>query len=97
LELTIRLLFSLFGVNAIYATAGSKFRLIQRFVAITWFWRCLLIIPLADQNTRYIVVSGARQKNEDWDPEENGGYAVHGKPPISPLRICFLTSLVSRH
>lgn len=30
------------------------------------------------QNTRYKVVSGARQKDEDWDPEENGGFAVHG-------------------
>ena len=30
------------------------------------------------QNTRYVVVSGARQKEEDWDPEENGGFAVHG-------------------
>lgn len=30
------------------------------------------------QNTRYVVVSGARQKDEEWDPEENGGYAVHG-------------------
>lgn len=30
------------------------------------------------QNTRYIVTSGARQKEEDWDPEENGGFAVHG-------------------
>jgi len=29
------------------------------------------------KNTRYIVVSGARQKDEEWDPEENGGYAVH--------------------
>lgn len=37
------------------------------------------LIPLAAQNTRYVVVSGARQKDEDWDPEENGGYAVHGK------------------
>ena len=30
------------------------------------------------QNTRYVVVSGARQKDEDWNPEENGGFAVHG-------------------
>ncbi|KAG6874804.1 hypothetical protein C0992_006469 [Termitomyces sp. T32_za158] len=30
------------------------------------------------KNTRYVVVSGARQKNEDWNPEENGGFAVHG-------------------
>ena len=30
------------------------------------------------QNTRYVVVSGARQKDEDWDPAENGGFAIHG-------------------
>ncbi|KAF9059423.1 CWC16 protein [Rhodocollybia butyracea] len=29
------------------------------------------------KNTRYVVTSGARQKDEDWDPEENGGFAVH--------------------
>jgi len=29
------------------------------------------------KNTRYVVVSGARQKDEDWNPEENGGFAVH--------------------
>ncbi|KAJ8072589.1 Protein saf4 [Marasmius tenuissimus] len=35
------------------------------------------------KNTRYVVVSGARQKDEEWNPEENGGFAVHdtdGKP-----------------
>lgn len=41
------------------------------------------------KNTRYVVTSGARQKDEDWDPEENGGYAVHdndpNKPPADPL------------
>jgi len=28
------------------------------------------------KNTRYVVTSGARQKDEDWNPEENGGFAV---------------------
>ncbi|CAD6889762.1 unnamed protein product [Tilletia laevis] len=28
------------------------------------------------KNTRYVVTEGARQKEEDWDPEENGGHAV---------------------
>ncbi|KAJ3775775.1 DUF572-domain-containing protein [Lentinula raphanica] len=41
------------------------------------------------KNTRYIVTSGARQKDEDWDPEENGGYAVHdtegSAAPVDPL------------
>ena len=31
------------------------------------------------QNTRYVVTAGARQKDEDWDPEENGGFAIHSK------------------
>ncbi|KAG7450947.1 DUF572-domain-containing protein [Guyanagaster necrorhizus] len=45
------------------------------------------------KNTRYVVVSGARQKDEEWNPEENGGFAVHGKSedtedaaaPVDPL------------
>ncbi|TFY62187.1 hypothetical protein EVJ58_g4020 [Rhodofomes roseus] len=41
------------------------------------------------QNTRYVVTSGARQKDEDWDPEENGGFAVHetnpNAGPVDPL------------
>ncbi|KAF9523547.1 DUF572-domain-containing protein, partial [Crepidotus variabilis] len=39
------------------------------------------------KNTRYVVVSGARQKDEDWDPEENGGFAVHDtdKDPTAAL------------
>ncbi|KAG6909976.1 hypothetical protein DXG01_013976 [Tephrocybe rancida] len=41
------------------------------------------------KNTRYVVTSGARQKDEDWNPEENGGYAVHdtegAAAPVDPL------------
>ncbi|KAH9943710.1 CWC16 protein [Amylocystis lapponica] len=41
------------------------------------------------QNTRYVVTSGARQKDEDWDPEENGGFAIHNtdpnEGPVDPL------------
>jgi len=29
------------------------------------------------KNTRYVVTSGARQKDEDWNPEDNGGFAIH--------------------
>ncbi|EJU04850.1 DUF572-domain-containing protein, partial [Dacryopinax primogenitus] len=29
------------------------------------------------QHTRYVVESGARQKDEEWDPAAAGGYAVH--------------------
>lgn len=30
------------------------------------------------KNTRYIVTSGAKQKDEDWNPEDHGGFAIHG-------------------
>jgi len=33
------------------------------------------------QNTRYVVVSGAKKKEEDWNPEENGGFAIHENNP----------------
>jgi coiled-coil domain-containing protein 130 len=41
----------------------------------------------SSKNTRYVVVSGARQKEEDWDPEEHGGFAVHGthSPSLLPV------------
>ncbi|KAJ9112562.1 hypothetical protein QFC19_000579 [Naganishia cerealis] len=29
------------------------------------------------QNARYVVHEGARAQVQDWDPEENGGFAVH--------------------
>ncbi|KAG9017478.1 hypothetical protein FRB90_001122 [Tulasnella sp. 427] len=41
------------------------------------------------KNTRYVVTSGARKQEQDWDPEENGGFAAHetdpDKPPDDPL------------
>ena len=46
-------------------------------LALTWYRL---------QNTRYVVVSGARRKEEDWDPAENGGFAVLG-PHISALYV----------
>lgn len=45
------------------------------------------------QNTRYVVESGARQKNEDWNPEENGGYAVHENDPSKNAPLDPLQSL----
>jgi len=35
------------------------------------------------KNTRYVVESGARQKMEDWNPEENGGFAIHDSEAAS--------------
>jgi len=41
------------------------------------------------KNTRYVVEYGARQKIEDWNPEENGGFAIHDSEaaatPADPL------------
>ncbi|PFH46809.1 hypothetical protein AMATHDRAFT_77497 [Amanita thiersii Skay4041] len=43
------------------------------------------------KNTRYVVTSGARRKEEDWDPEANGGFAAYetnsNVTPGDPLAI----------
>ncbi|KAG8970561.1 hypothetical protein FRC03_006690 [Tulasnella sp. 419] len=53
------------------------------------------------KNTRYVVVSGARQKDEDWDPEENGGFAIHetdpNKPPEDPFASVEKTTAAQHH
>ena len=57
--------------------AGLRFRRTPRYFSggsLSSFFSQVLF-----KNTRYVVVSGARQKDEDWNPEENGGFAVHGK------------------
>ncbi|KAF8318487.1 DUF572-domain-containing protein [Clavulina sp. PMI_390] len=33
------------------------------------------------KNTQYVVVEGARKQEQDWDPEENGGFAPHETDP----------------
>jgi len=53
------------------------------------------------KNTRYVVTSGARQKDEDWDPEANGGFAVHDTDKVSndfdPLADLEKTTNAKRH
>ncbi|KAJ3788050.1 DUF572-domain-containing protein [Lentinula aff. detonsa] len=53
------------------------------------------------KNTRYVVTSGARQKDEDWNPEENGGFAVHdtegSAAPIDPLAALEKTTDAQNH
>ncbi|THH00090.1 hypothetical protein EW026_g2396 [Hermanssonia centrifuga] len=53
------------------------------------------------QNTRYVVISGARKKEEDWDPEENGGFAVHDTDPnagpVDPLAALEKTTAAQNH
>lgn len=36
-------------------------------------------------------MSGARQKDEEWNPEENGGFAIHGAQRLALILICHLT------
>ncbi|CAE6519135.1 unnamed protein product [Rhizoctonia solani] len=45
------------------------------------------------QNTRYVVEYGARQKVEEWNPEENGGYAIHENDPSKNAPLDPLQSL----
>jgi len=53
---------------------------------VRWLVSLNRILPY-HQNTRYVVTSGARQKDEDWNPEENGGFAVHGRSSYQRLGI----------
>ncbi|PIL29878.1 hypothetical protein GSI_08085 [Ganoderma sinense ZZ0214-1] len=74
------------GASAIYVVVGSRSKPTPRCV----LWRVYGDFELTSaQNTRYVVVSGARQKDEEWDPEENGGFAVHetdpNQGPVDPL------------
>jgi len=58
-------------IGAYYSTPIYSFRC-KCHLCDGWFE-----IQTDPKNTRYVVVSGARQKDEDWNPEENGGYAIH--------------------
>jgi len=58
-------------VGSYYSTPIYSFRC-KCHLCDGWFE-----IQTDPKNTRYVVTSGARKKDEDWDPEENGGFAVH--------------------
>jgi len=53
------------------------------------------------KNTRYVVAAGARKKEEDWDPEENGGFAIHDSEgnagPVDPLAALEKTTDAQNH
>ncbi|KAJ7274551.1 CWC16 protein [Mycena haematopus] len=70
-------------IGAYYSTPIFSFRC-KCHLCDGWFE-----IQTDPKNTRYVVVSGARQKDEDWNPEENGGFAVHdteaAAAPVDPL------------
>ncbi|CAA7265566.1 unnamed protein product [Cyclocybe aegerita] len=58
-------------IGAYYSTPIFSFRC-KCHLCDGWFE-----IQTDPKNTRYVVVSGARQKDEDWNPEDNGGFAIH--------------------
>lgn len=70
-------------IGAYYSTPIFSFRC-KCHLCDGWFE-----IQTDPKNTRYVVVSGARQKDEDWNPEENGGFAIHdterADAPVDPL------------
>ncbi|KAH0833130.1 CWC16 protein [Lanmaoa asiatica] len=70
-------------VGSYYSTPIYSFRC-KCHLCDGWFE-----IQTDPKNTRYVVVSGARQKDEEWNPEENGGFAIHDTDgnagPVDPL------------
>ncbi|PPQ91028.1 hypothetical protein CVT25_013953 [Psilocybe cyanescens] len=58
-------------IGAYYSTPIFSFRC-KCHLCDGWFE-----IQTDPKNTRYVVTSGARQKDEEWNPEENGGFAIH--------------------
>jgi hypothetical protein len=80
------------GASAIFAVAGLRSKPIPRFdhpTSSSLFTAKFNFNLIFLQNTRYVVVSGARRKEEDWDPAENGGFAVLGTH-LSLLLLLFL-------
>ena len=45
------------------------------------------------KNAAYVVHEGAKKKDEDWDPEANGGFAAHGRLFPFPLPIPILRAM----
>ncbi|KAF7964549.1 hypothetical protein HWV62_5796 [Athelia sp. TMB] len=83
-------------IGAYYSTPIFSFRC-KCHLCDGWFE-----IQTDPQNTRYVVVSGARQKDEDWNPEENGGYAIHdtekaNSGPSDPLAALEKTTDAQTH
>ncbi|WVQ79327.1 hypothetical protein IAT38_001424 [Cryptococcus sp. DSM 104549] len=58
-------------VGAYYSTPIYAFRC-KCHLCSGWFE-----IRTDPKNAAYVVQEGARRKEEDWDPEENGGYRAH--------------------
>jgi len=70
-------------VGNYYSTPIYSFRCKCHVCAKNWFE-----IQTDPKNTRYVVTSGARQKNEEWDPAEAGAFVLDQKDkdfPVDPL------------
>ncbi|KDQ57254.1 hypothetical protein JAAARDRAFT_35881 [Jaapia argillacea MUCL 33604] len=82
-------------IGSYYSTPIFSFRC-KCHLCSGWFE-----IQTDPKNTRYVVVSGARQKDEEWDPEENGGFAVHdtekNEAPVDPLATLEKTTDAQNH
>ncbi|KAF8876729.1 hypothetical protein BD779DRAFT_1677629 [Infundibulicybe gibba] len=82
-------------IGAYYSTPIFSFRC-KCHLCDGWFE-----IQTDPKNTRYVVVSGARQKDEEWNPEENGGFAIHdtegSAAPADPLATLEKTTDAQNH
>ena len=57
----------------------------QYYSTPIWLFRCkcpscksYFAIQTDPEHTRYVVESGAREQLQDWNPEEHGGFPIHG-------------------
>jgi len=82
-------------IGSYYSTPMYSFRC-KCHLCDGWFE-----IQTDPKNTRYVVVAGARQKDEEWNPEENGGFAIHDTEgnagPADPLVALEKSTVAQNH
>ncbi|GAA5938912.1 hypothetical protein JCM3775_003163 [Rhodotorula graminis] len=69
------------GQGVRYNAEKSKVGMYHSTPILAFRFKCHLCqgrieIRTDPQNTRYVVTEGAKQKNEEWDPEENGQLVI---------------------
>ncbi|KPV74077.1 uncharacterized protein RHOBADRAFT_54638 [Rhodotorula graminis WP1] len=69
------------GQGVRYNAEKSKVGMYHSTPILAFRFKCHLCqgrieIRTDPQNTRYVVTEGAKQKNEEWDPEENGHLVI---------------------
>ncbi|CAE6443149.1 unnamed protein product [Rhizoctonia solani] len=95
---------SISGVGDVMLTLAWAFGTMPRNVKLATITRHLFMLFGANATCvatglrsgrilKYVVEYGARQKVEDWNPEENGGYAVHENDPSKNAPLDPLQSL----